>query len=291
MHSICAKCITSKLCSRSECSFECPQCEELCTFAGGVEFIRDNGYILAYLKTKVNEQEAKPQCQQHEREIILYCDSCQEYLCSLCSRTEHQLCNIFGLQEEKLSESLRLKFKYLKKTLENKRQMFLKGKHDNDQKAQTCIEQIKSDKEQKLKEVTMLFDEHIKAVSEQNMQVNSDIDNSVAEIDANIEKIEDFERNGDSATSMSMIVATKDIQQRTQALSRRSVVNSYEYVRKQRRDSKCPWAAETNGTTGSWKNRGGRRNCYPSKYNKKKMMCQWNKKTVHTQVIKVLTCG
>ena len=41
--------------------------------------------------------------------------------------------------------------------------MFLKAKYDNDQKAQTCIEQIKFGKEQKLKEVTMLFDEHIKA--------------------------------------------------------------------------------------------------------------------------------
>ena len=203
----------------------------MCTFAGGVEFIRDNGYILAYLKTRLNEQRTKPQCQQHGREIILYCDSCQEYLCSLCSRTEHQLCNIFGLQEEKLSESLRLKFKHLKKTLENKREMFVKAKHDNDQKAQTCIEKIKSDREQKLKEITMLFDEHIKAVSSKNVQVNSDIDNSVAEIDANIEKIEDLERNGDSTTSVSMILAIKDIHERTQALSRQSVVNSYEYVR------------------------------------------------------------
>ena len=212
------------MCSRSECSFECPQCEELCAFAGGVEFIRDNGYILAYLKTRLNEQRTKPQCQQHGREIILYCDSCQEYLCSLCSRTEHQLCNIFGLQEEKLSESLRLKFKRLRKTLENNKEVFLRAKCDNDQKAQTCIEQIKSDKEQILKEVTMLFDEHIKAVSSQNVQVNSDINNSVAEI----EKIEDLEINGDS---MSMILAIKDIQERTQALSRQSVVNSYEYVR------------------------------------------------------------
>ena len=109
--------------------------------------------------------------------------------------------------------------------------MFLRAKCDNDQKAQACIEQIKSDKEQKLKEVVMLFDEHIKAISEQNMQVNSDIDNSVAEIDANIEKIEDLERNGDSTTSVSMILAIKDIQERTQALSRQSVVNSYEYER------------------------------------------------------------
>ena len=63
------------------------------------------------------------------------------------------------------------------------------------------------------------------------MQVNSDIDDSVAEIDANIEKIKDLERNVDSATSVNMILAIKDIQQRTQALSRQSVVNSYEYVR------------------------------------------------------------
>ena len=46
--------------------------------------------------------------------------------------------------------------------------MFLKVKCDNDQKAETCIEQIKLDKEQKLKEITMLFDEHIRVVSEQN---------------------------------------------------------------------------------------------------------------------------
>ena len=118
-------------------------------------------YILAYLKTKANQQEAKPKCQEqeakpkcqeeakpkcqeHGREIILYCESCHECLCSLCSRNEHGQCNIFGLHEEKLPEMLMEKVKCLKKNQEDDRQMLLKTKTDNDLKVQSCIEQIMS---------------------------------------------------------------------------------------------------------------------------------------------------
>ena len=97
--------------------------------------------------------------------------------------------------------------------------MFLKVKYDNDQKAEACIQQIKLDKEEKLKEIKMLFDEHIRVVSEQNAQANVNIDKSLkslSEIDASIKKIEGSEKNG--VSTMTMILAIKDIQQQAQTI-------------------------------------------------------------------------
>ena len=225
-HSLCAKCTTKKP-WRRQSYLKCPQCGELCIFKG-VEFIWDNTHILAHLKSKSNhQQEVKLHCQEHGREIILYCDSCHICLCFLCARTKHQECDIFGIREEKLTEILFEKVSCLRKTLEDDKKMSLKTNHFIDQKTETCIEQIKLEKEQKLNEITLVFGELIKSVLQKNVQVKADTDKSLAEINANIEKTRNLERNRDSTLPITLLLAMKDIQR----LPRRHTGNYYEYVK------------------------------------------------------------
>ena len=105
--------------------------------------------------------------------------------------------------------------------------MLLKTKNFIDQKTETCIEQIKLEKEQKLNEITLVFDELIKSVFQKNVQAKADTDKSSTEINVNIEKTRDLERNRNSTLPITLLLAMKDIPR----LPRRHTGNYYVNVK------------------------------------------------------------
>ena len=141
-------------------------------------------------------------CEKHGREISLYCYCCNECLCVLCllSESEHSNCksNMYSVQEDKLIASR------WKETLEIEKEKLTHGRKENEAKSKSCTEQIKFQKEQMLLEITKVFDDLLKKVSDTITENEIELNDLLEETEANIAEIDDVLKETDSSLSAVM---------------------------------------------------------------------------------------
>ena len=160
-HSLCEKCASVKLFKDSDCRLECPVCGDSHAITGGVDFIPENSRILDRIRSKRLLQESSRRCEEHGSEKGLYCYRCNVCLCALCL-DKHPLCKyeMCCVQDYKVIASR------WKEILETDKEDLIQARKENEEKSNSCTEQITIEKERILKEITEVFDDFLKKVSE-----------------------------------------------------------------------------------------------------------------------------
>ena len=203
-HSLCTKCATLKLFNPLDCRLECPECGETHVFTGGIDFIPKNDRIIDKIKRKRLEPESSRVCEKHGedgRKIGLYCYNCNEFLCVLCLEEEHQTCgfqNIYTFGDEEAIASR------WKKDLQIDREELILARKENEEKSEFCMEQIKLEKDRMLMEITKVFDELLKIVSDDKKENDIELEDMLVETEANMTEIDGVLKRTNSRSSATL---------------------------------------------------------------------------------------
>ena len=66
----------------------CPECRKKHNVGNGVRRFPENRYILNFMKREKQQKRFKL-CEEHDRDISLYCASCKENICQICMLERH----------------------------------------------------------------------------------------------------------------------------------------------------------------------------------------------------------
>ena len=215
----------------SDCKLECPLCGESHVITGGVGSIPENSRILDRIRRKrlVQESSVVRLCEKHGREISLYCYSCNECLCVLCllSESDHLKCkpNMYSVQEDKLIASR------WKETLEIEKEKLIHARKENEAKSKSCTEKITLQKEQMLLEMTKVFDDLLKKVSNAKKENEIELKDLLEETKADIAEIDDVVKETDS--SLSAVLNRIETITKARSKERTTMISSmhYEYTK------------------------------------------------------------
>ena len=198
-HSLCEKCVS--LFKSSDCSVECHECGEKHVMTGGVNFIPKNDRIVHRIKNMRLVKELSRLCKKHGREKGLYCYSRNEILCPLCLEGEdrrYSFHDIYTFREEAAIASR------WKKTLQTDWEELYQARKENEEKSKFCIQQIRLEKDRMLMEITKVFDELLKQVSDDKKDNDIELEDMLAETEANIAEIDGVLKETDSTSSATM---------------------------------------------------------------------------------------
>ena len=203
-HSLCEKCVSFKLFNSSDCRLECPECGEKHVMTRGVGLIPENDRIMDRIRGKRLEQESSRLCKKHRRDgrkIGLYCYSCNEFLCVLCLEDEHQICELQDIYTFGDEEAIASRWK---RELETDREDLILARKENEEKSEFSTEQIKLEKDRMLIEITKVFDELLKKVSDHKKETDIDLKDMLVETEANIAEIDNVLKKTKSTSSATL---------------------------------------------------------------------------------------
>ena len=151
-----------------------------------------NMYILNHIQDKKNQRKEKQICEDHGKELVLYCmdDKCQKAICMSCLSLNHKKHEVIDIEEQE-KEILLKDVREIKQNLELQEERISQVKEDVDSEADRCIESLKKTKEDFVKH----FDEMIEKAESQRKETNLKVDQKISAIRNKIQRLVSVEDN------------------------------------------------------------------------------------------------
>ena len=206
-HTLCEKCMKALLLNDS---LECPVCRKRHPAANGAENFPQNKVLLTVIRRKTTydkkliEDQKKPICQKHGRDITLFCiePGCRVTICQLCLGThrKHEMKDPKQEREERY-QGLVVSADALKNNLQSNKQKFVETKQELEETLKACTTKLQNEKETKLAMftdiITKRYDELLETMTNQWTREKRNIDADLATIDKAINEINEAVDNVD----------------------------------------------------------------------------------------------
>ena len=134
---------------------ECPECRKKHgVFGNGVKTFPQNKYILAHIRKKEadivkNDQmsETLSQCEEHGKELVLYCQECLISICLPCLTRNHRGHDVIEIEEAE-RETLLARIEVFVNDLEERKGNIFEVEKNTEEERMECVKKIKARKEE-----------------------------------------------------------------------------------------------------------------------------------------------
>ena len=157
-----------------------------------------NKYLLTEIKRKFTQEQPKAhefqKCEEHGKELNMFCLECNKHICRTCLRTEHKKHEITEIEYQG-KEALKKEVTEIKMNLEAKVKIISTTKMDITEKTNAVVADLKKTKE----EIDMM----IKKIDDQNRIENIRIHDELSAMNSNIELLSSIQQSIEDDEDMS----------------------------------------------------------------------------------------
>ena len=192
-HTLCEKCLGQLIGGNKLC---CPECRLEHTAENGVRSFPQNKYILDNLQQKEFSLQIEPQCKEHGKPLLLYCNElrCRKCICLTCLTNLHVGHRVTEI-EDKNKLVLFSKIASQMDKLESSKKNLMATKEELDKNCEASIAAAKEKKEELIKLITDRMDALTQSILKQKSEVRANIDEDNAAIAESIFVLESIGKN------------------------------------------------------------------------------------------------
>ena len=188
---------------------ECPECRKKHRVVNNVRTFPQNKYILANvprkeaaaLKGEKSEEPKVDKCEEHGKELTLYCnqEGCGKARCKSCLTKYHRRHDVVEIEEGE-KEVLAAKIRKTSENLQTAKNNLVIAAEEVERKSQACMENLRAKKEKCIRKITETYDTLIQNVNEQKNRNVAEITESLESIDEHLAIVNNINENMNTET-------------------------------------------------------------------------------------------
>ena len=195
-HTLCEKCLGQLI--RGGTLLCCPECrlDNPVQEEAGVRSFPQNKYILNHFQQKQVSLQREPQCKEHEKPLLLYCNEvkCKKCICLTCLTNTHVGHKVTEI-EDKNKLVLFSKISMQMEKLETSKNNLLTAKEDLEKNSEESITKAAQKKEELIKMISDRISTLMRTVVKQKSEVKANIEEDMAAIDESMFVLESIGKN------------------------------------------------------------------------------------------------
>ena len=224
-HTLCEKCLGQLIGGNKLC---CPECRLDHKAENGVRSFPQNKYILDNIQQKESTIQSEPQCREHGKALVLYCNElrCRKCICLTCLTNMHVGHRVTEI-EDKNKLVLFSKIATQMDQLESSKNSLMAAKEELEKNSEASIAKAAQKKEELIKLVTDRMNTLTQSILKQRSEVRANIDEDTAAIAESIFVLESIGKNVMEMSKQKDIAKSFEIVENIEHNAPRDIVKKY----------------------------------------------------------------